>query len=258
MKHDARGSVPLTGTRLSDGLNGMQEKYWYIKRCELFRLLTPDQVTRLEASSQMRQFDRKSLIYLPSEHEDAVLLVVKGRIRLYHLTGEGKEAVLAFIDPGEIFGETVLLNQPGGREEFAEAMEATTLLKIPGPEIRGLMQQFPDLCFAVTKLMGFRRQRVERRLKSLLFRSNRERLSHLLLELMEQYGEPEGDNVRLRIKLSHQELANIIGSTRETVTVLLGELQNDRLIEIRRRQILLLNPGSLADAVGIPVPNLRP
>ena len=86
--------------------------------------------------------------------------------------------------------------------------------------------------------MGLSRRRVERRLKSLLFRSNRERLVHLLFDLAEKYGRytKEG-GISLGIHLSHQELASIIGSTRETVTLVLGELQAEGAISISRREL---------------------
>ena len=108
----------------------------------------------------------------------------------------------------------------------------------------------------MTKLFGLRRQRVERRLKYLLFRSNRERLVHLLLELAEQYGRPTPAGVELRIKLSHQDLASIIGSTRETVTVVLGELQNEGRLQLGRRKIVLTDVAQLADSVNVAVPRL--
>ena len=108
----------------------------------------------------------------------------------------------------------------------------------------------------VTRLMGLRRKRVERRLKSLLFRSNRERLIHLLLELAEKYGQRDSEGLLIGIKLSHQELANTIGSTRETVTVILGELQSENSVIVRRRQIILTQPDQLAASIGLAAPDL--
>jgi CRP/FNR family cyclic AMP-dependent transcriptional regulator len=89
-----------------------------------------------------------------------------------------------------------------------------------------------------------------------LFRSNRERLVHLLLELAEQYGRASDGGVELRIKLSHQDLANIIGSTRETVTVVLGELQAEGRLKLGRRKIVLTDITRLADSVSVAVPRL--
>lgn len=236
-------SLPISGPN-----DQMAEKFWFLKECKLFQKLGAEQIRLLESKSQMRTFDRKSLVYLPEDNSDSVLLLISGRIRIYHLTADGKEAVLGFVDPREIFGELAVF-ESGQREEFAQTMEKSSIVKIPGHVLQEMMETQADLAIGITKLMGMRRQRIERRLKSLLFRSNRERLVHLLLELAERYGKPQPNGLLLGLKLSHQELANIIGSTRETVTVLLGELQDEGHVEIKRRQLILKKPNRLAESI---------
>lgn len=235
----------------------MSEKFWHLKSCDLFERLTDDQVDRIESRSQARSFERGGLIYLPSDRGDAVMLLASGRVKLYHITSDGKQALLGFIDPGELFGEMAAI-EATEREEFAEAMEKSVVILIPRDELLAVMEQHSHVAIGVTKLMGLRRQRLERRLKSLLFRSNRERLVHLLLELVEKYGRRESDGIQLGIKLSHQELANVIGSTRETVTVLLGELQDEGSLTIRRRQIIITNMSGLASTIDAPPPSIPP
>ena len=234
----------------------MADKYWSLNNCELFVRLTDEQIKRLEESSKVRDFKRGELIYLPTDGGNSVLMVAGGRVKIYHITSEGKQAVLALVDPGEIFGELAALDDTP-REEFAEAMLATTVIMIPSDVLRQTVEEHPSVALGVTKLLGLRRRRIERRLKSLLFRSNRDRLIHLLLELTEKYGRQTADGVLLTIKLAHQDMASIIGSTRETVTVLLGELQNERHIEIHSRQLLLRNIEFLAHSIDVPVPPIR-
>lgn len=226
----------------------MDERYWYLKRCDLFSRLNDSGVARLEQVSHVKTFERRSLVYLPSDESDSVLLLISGRVRIYHLTGEGKEALLAFIDPGELFGELTLVGQRQ-REEFAETMEKSRILKIPRQDVLALMQEQPDMALRLTQLMGLRRQVFERRLKSLMFQSNRERLIHLLLELAKRYGVPHAEGLALSVKLSHQEMANLIGSTRESVTVSLSELQREKLVRVHRRQLILHNLEALQGAV---------
>ncbi|MBL4885277.1 MAG: Crp/Fnr family transcriptional regulator [Planctomycetaceae bacterium] len=233
----------------------MDDKYWYLKRCELFEQLEGTQIAKLESQSQVRTFDRKNLVYLPDDESDSVLLLASGRVRIYHLTPEGKETLLAFIDPGELFGELSIIGQTE-REEFAETMEKSQIVKIPGNTIRELMADNASVTMGVTKLIGLRRQRFERRLKSLMFQPNRDRLIFLLLELAERYAVPHPNGTALRIRLSHQEMANIIGSTRETVTVVLGELRHEQLIEVKRRQVIIKNIDRLASSIGAKPPNI--
>jgi CRP-like cAMP-binding protein len=231
----------------------MSEKIWHLKRCDLFERLRPNELARLESRSRIREFPRKSLIYMPTDPGDGVLLLASGRAKICTVTEEGKEAILAFIEPGELFGELAILD-PGRREEYAEAVDPSSVIFIPADEMHRLMEERPDVSIGITKLIGLKRRRLERRLKNLLFRSNRERLVHALLELAEQYGYPAEDGMRLRIRLAHQDLAGLIGSTRETVTIVLGELQAEGMLRVGRRKIVLTDPARLARSVKAPPP----
>ena len=226
----------------------MSEKLWYLKQCDLFVRLTNDDLAWLEARSRARTFARRSPIYLPADAADSVLLLASGRVKICNITAEGKQAILAFVEPGELFGELAVLDE-SARDEYAEAVEKTTVILIPGEHFRDLMEKHAGLSVGVTKLIGFRRRRIERRLKYLLFRSNRERLVNLLLELAESYGRQTNDGLLLDIKLSHQDLASVIGSTRETVTVTLGELQTEGRLVLGRRKIVLTDVEQLAASV---------
>ena len=233
----------------------MSDKFWYLKNCSLFQQLTPDELGRIESRSRMRSIPKGSPIYLPADSSAGVLLLAKGRVKICHLTPEGKQSILAFIEPGELFGELALLDE-SKRDDYAEAVDRSEVVLVPAEEMHHLIDSHPSIAMGITKLIGMRRRRIERRLKNLLFRSNRERLVHLILELAEQYGETTATGVELSIKLSHQELANVIGSTRETVTVLLGELQSQRLIRVARRRIAIIDMDQLAASVMAEPPQL--
>jgi CRP-like cAMP-binding protein len=235
----------------------MSERVWFLKRCDLFQQLNPSQLQMLESRCRARRFPAGTPVYLPADQADAVLLLAEGRVKLGNFTEEGKQTILAFIEPGEIFGELTLVgtsDESAQRDEYAETLEKSTILLIPADAMRQLIEENPHVSLGITKLFGLRRKRIERRLKYLLFRSNRERLIHLLLELAEQYGHPTKEGVALGIKLSHQDLANIIGSTRETVTVVLGDLQSEKLLVLGRRKIVLSDPGRLAGSVNAVLP----
>lgn len=233
----------------------MSKQLWYVRSCSLFQRLRDGDLIRLERNARVRSFPKNSAIYLPSDTSDGAFLLAEGRVRVCSTTYTGKQAILAFIEPGELFGELALL-QPGEREERAEAAVDSIVVLLPGDELRQLMEISPDLSLGVTKLIGLRRKRIERRLRNLLFRSNRDRLGHLLLELVDQYGRTTSDGVVLEIRLSHQELAAIIGVTRETVTNLLGEMQLDGLLKVSRQKVVIRNLSKLATELGVPLPQV--
>jgi CRP-like cAMP-binding protein len=177
-----------------------------------------------------------------------VFLLAEGRVKLCSITPGGKQAILALIEPGELFGELSLVD-PSNRDEHAEAMTPSTAILLPRDALEQLIAESPQLALGVTKLIGLRRKRIERRLKSLLFRSNRDRLIHLLLDLAGQYGQEADGGVLLSIRLSHQDLASIIGATRETVTTLLGEMQLERLVKVARQRLVIRDLKRLAACV---------
>lgn len=233
----------------------MPEKIWHLKNLRLFEQLTPDQLVRVESRARMRKFARKSLVYLPGDEANSVLLVASGRVKICNFTPDGKQAILAFIEPGEIFGELSVLDD-APHEEYAEVIETATIVLIPHDEVRRLIEETPTLAIGLTQLFGLRRRRIERRLRNLLYRSNRERLVHLLLELAERYGHAESGGVRLDIKLSHQDMASLVGSTRESITVALGELMNERYVKLARRQVFICDLEGLAASVDAKPPDL--
>jgi CRP/FNR family transcriptional regulator, cyclic AMP receptor protein len=237
-------------------LTGMSERLWFLKQCDLFQQLSTEQLEMLESRCRARKFPRTSPIYLPAEQANGVLLLAEGRVKICSYTEEGKQAIMAFIEPGELFGELALL-EPERRNEYAEAVEKSTIVLIPAEVVQQLIEENPKVSFGITKLFGLRRARVERRLRYLLFRSNRDRLIHLLLELAAQYGRQTAGGVELSLKMSHQDLASMIGSTRETVTVVLGGLQTEGHLKLGRRKIIIIDLARLAESVRSEVPRLE-
>lgn len=223
----------------------MSEKMWFLKRCDLFERLGPAESRHLEAQAIMRTFPPRAIIYLPTEQAQSVLVLARGRVKIKALVPDGREAILAFIEEGEMFGELALVDSEP-RNEYAEAVTESLVLALPREAMLWLMDRRPDVALSVTKLVGFRRRRVENRLRNILFRSTRDRVLALLVELLDSYGRAVAAGWEIRLPLTHQDLAGLIGTTRETVTLTLSQLQAERLIEVRRRQITVLNRARLA------------
>lgn len=231
------------------------EQYWSLKAVEVFADLADEDLAYLEQHSFVRTFEARQTIYSPGDRGAYVLVVVDGRVKLKSLTPDGKEAILEFIEPGELFGERALFDD-GPRSEFAEAVVRSQIGAIPREVFNQAMSNCSDLCLRVTKYMGTKHWRIENRVKNLLYRSFRQRLAGLLLELADRYGvasdlptrTPVGQMpVAINIRLSHQDLASLIGATRETVTILLGRFQLEGLIRMLRRTIHILNPPALQE-----------
>lgn len=224
----------------------MSATLWVLKYCELFGRLSPEQITRIESRSRSRSFPARSPVCLPTEKADSVFIVIQGRLKVGRTVANGQQSMPVFVEPGELFGETAIFDGDTP-DDHVEAVAPSTVVMIPGEEMRHLMAEGADVALSITKLVGLRRHCIQRRLRNLLFMSHRERLVQLLLDLAEQFGRrrDQDDGIRLRIKLSHWEQAYLIGSTREAVAVLLGQLKAEGSIGGVGRSVVLTNPQRL-------------
>lgn len=229
----------------------MDRTIWYLKRCNLFERLSDAEAALLDRRALTRRVRKGTLVYAPAEPGEYVLVLAAGRVKIKDVTPDGRETILAFIEEGELFGELALMDGHP-REEYAETVADSHIVAIPRGDLLALLETRADLALSVTRLIGLRRQRVENRLRNLLFLSSRDRMSRILLELAEAHGERSGNRVKIRFPLSHQDLASLIGVTRETATIALGQMQQAGLIEVSRRRVAIIDLRRLKEeALGL-------
>ena len=221
----------------------------------LFSCLTDSQIQELVGHSSVRQLPTKSAISLPANELPTVHLLIAGRAKVCYATRDGKQPILYFVNPDELVGEQSILHGIVSND-YVETIEPSRVASIPARLLRNLVLTEPTFATGLSELISRRRILVEGRIRHTMFLSNRERLTHLLLDLADQYGMGTPAQLDLDIKLSHQDLANFIGSTRETVTVVLGKMQQEGLLGIRRRRITIYDAETLAQSVKRASPSL--
>lgn len=219
---------------------GTAEKHWCLSAVPILSMLTSEELAQLERKARLRSFQRKEVIFFPSEPGESVLIVLQGRVKIKDITRDGKESILTFVEEGELFGELALFDDDT-RQNFAEAVLATEIAMIAKKDFLAVMEQRTDLTLTITRLVGLRRKQAEARLRQLLFRSTRERIIYLLLDLIPQHGKASAKGIELTLPLSHQDMASLVGATRESVTMTLGELQGEGLVRVRRQRLTITN-----------------
>jgi CRP-like cAMP-binding protein len=185
----------------------------------------------------MANYPSGAVIYDPERMEEILFLVQEGEVELYRLSPEGKEEVLGQLGPGHLFGEMALLGQ-GMYDTFARAKGDCLLGTIDGASLRGLLVAKPALALAILGAVGERLVEVEALLEDVTFKSVAARLAALLLRLMKKQGP-------VIAGFTHQELANTIGTYRETTTQTLGAFKRQGLIRIGRKRVEVLDPEGL-------------
>lgn len=216
-----------------------KSKLWYLKKINLFTEMTIEEMSELASKTRMESVSKKTPIFFPGDPSQQVYLLKEGRVKISRISEEGREVTIALLAPGEIFGELEVLGD-APRDTLAEALDDSKICVVAKEHFLDMMRQKPALSYRLTKLIGFRMRKIESRVEDLVFKDVPARLAHLLLDLAKDYGQETPNGIFLQIKLTHQEIANLIGSIRETVSVILGDFKRDGWIAFEGRKITLL------------------
>ncbi|MGE0454773.1 MAG: Crp/Fnr family transcriptional regulator [Vicinamibacteria bacterium] len=224
-----------------------RSKLWYLKNINLFRGMPEEQMRFVEQHTTMREIRRREVLYLTGDAGDRIYLLKRGVVKISTLDPDGREIILALLRPGEVFGEEAVLDD-APRDHIAEAYEDALICVLSKQDFAGMLQRHPDLGFKVTKLIGFRLKTFRSRIETLLFKGAPARLAATLLELGREHGVRDGRGLLLPLKLSQQDLANLIGVTRESVNLALADFRRRGLVEVDGRTIRLLDTQALEEA----------
>ena len=185
-----------------------------------------------------RGFRARDLIFAPGDPDGQLYFLLEGTVRLYKIYGEHKEATVALLMDRGVFGELGL--DEGSRQRcFAEAVTESRVALVRKRVLVGAIKGDPTLATRLLFSFSDRLRQSDEAIESLLSREVSARLARLLLNLGERFGEPSGSGTVLKLRLTHQDLANMIVSTREAVSKVMSEFQRLGLIEVRNRRICL-------------------
>ncbi len=183
-----------------------------------------------------RYFGAKDMIFAPGDPDGQLYFLLEGTVRLYKIYGEYKEATVTLLKDGGVFGELSLAE--GSRQDvFAEAVTDARVAVVRKSVLVEVIKRRPE--FGMKLLFSFseRLRQSDDVIESLLDREVSARLARLLLNLADRFGETNGSGTVLNVRLTHQDLANMIVSTREAVSKVMSEFQRNGLIEVRNRRI---------------------
>jgi len=208
------------------------------KKISVFEALGARRQLKLSLESPQRSLRRRETLYLAGDEADYVCIVQSGRVKLARQSPGGKALIWEIVGPGEVFGLEPLFGQEL-RESRAVAMQEARILLVDRNRFRQLLFEHPDLSQSLLRLLHERLQSSRESLSRLAFQDVRSRLAGQLLDLARRQGVCQGDRAELEAPLTHQDLASLIGSTRETTTATLNQLRRARLIQFDRRRIVI-------------------
>ncbi|WP_055445347.1 Crp/Fnr family transcriptional regulator [Lacinutrix himadriensis] len=212
---------------------------WFFDDVNLFKVLCPHKFKTYKKEHNFDAYKKKDYIYFEEDSANKVYLIEKGKVKIGYYNEEGDEIVKAILTRGELFGEKAILGQIT-RKEFAQSVDnLTSICPIGVDTMHDLMRDNQTFSFKIYKFIGFKFQKLERRLQLLLFKDTKSRLKEFLNELCDEYGyncPKTGDHV-IKHPYTQKDIASLIGTSRPTLNILLNELKEEKVLDFNRKEI---------------------
>lgn len=198
-------------------------------------------------SSNIELFERGKTIFFPGDPADKIYFLLKGAVKLSLVYEAGDEITVALLRENSVFGVfSLIAGQKSDRFYHAVAFSAVELLSAPTNRVEEALKNNSDLSILMLKGLSSRILQTEMMIETLAHRDMGSRLVSFLLILCRDFGVPVSNGIHIDLKLSHQAIAEAIGSTRVTITRLLGDLRQQGIISIYKKKITVHNPINLS------------
>jgi len=229
------------------GLRGAltESKLGLLRVSDLFRDLSEEQMHRVEEMTVMMRCQRGRIIYSPGQTGEALFLLKRGKVHIYRTSPDGKKLLIAAVGPGMLFGDMALTGHTM-LDGFAEAVADSMLCVMSRNDVEELIRQYPFIGIRLVDMLAHRLRELEARLEESSLRDMPSRVAATLLRLRESQGSDS-------ITVTHQELADTVGTYRETVTRTLGELRDRGLIDLERHRVRIVDLARLRELVATEV-----
>jgi CRP/FNR family transcriptional regulator/CRP/FNR family cyclic AMP-dependent transcriptional regulator len=209
-----------------------------LRTVPIFAELSEVDIQALARLTTRRRYPKDTVVFFENEQGDTLFMILEGRVRVTILGDDGREVILSVLGPGDFFGEISLLdNEP--RSATAIAAEESELLLLHRADFQGAMSDNPSIGGALIRVLTARLRRANHQISTLALLDVYGRVARVILDIAREEGRRLKDGRIAFRRATHQELANRIGTTRETVTRMLKDLERQGLITVDGREVVL-------------------
>ena len=226
--------------------SSLAEKLGLLSEVALFSGLSEDDIAAIGHATTMTHCARGQQILSPDDPPDRIHIVKKGRVRVFRITPDGKQLTLDIYEKGTILGDMELLGQDRLPEAYAETIEDAVICTITPDELRRLIERYPTIGVNIIRHLSRRLDAAERELEAMAYQRVDQRLARKLLDLGQRFGVKTERGTLISARLTQQELAEMIGTTRETLAHTLGDFRRHGLIDTVSHQVVIRDAERLA------------
>lgn len=224
---------------------------WCMAEVDIFADLADHEMEAIAAAAPMRQFAAGELLYSPPDPLERLFILKGGRVRIFRVSADGRALTTAILTPGTVFGEMLLLGQQM-HDNYAEALDDVTVCVMSRADVQRFLLSDARIAARISSLLGDRVAQLEQRLADTLFKSVPQRVARTLCLLAEDSdpGRLRGLGRGVHIALTHEQVAALAGTSRETTTKVLGEYADLGLLRLGRGRITIVDLARLAEQAG--------
>lgn len=228
-----------------------EQSLWYAENIDLETTLKTNKSVEAEFTARKVKFKKGDYIYLPEENSDTIYFIFSGKIKIGNYKVSDKEVITAMLQKGDVFGEVSIITDDR-RKDFAQAAIDSEVSVFKQEDFKKLMSDNASLGLLFMKIMGNRVMEMEDRLESLVFKDSKTRIIEFLLLSIHKNGQRIGYEWVLRNFITHQDIANLTATSRQTVTMVLNDLRNQNIIQFDRKRLLVRDLEKLKSLINSP------
>jgi CRP/FNR family transcriptional regulator len=210
----------------------------------LFRSLNPQELARIREIAIYRVFRKKTAIFLEGSEKEAVYFILDGLVKAYKTDEEGHEQIVSLLQTGDMFPHTGFFND-APYPATTEALVDTHLLAIPLRGFAQIILEMPTIAVKVIDVMGEKIVELQQKLQQFTGHDANGRILDLLLYLADKHGSASDSRIHIEWPMTNQEIANTVGTSRETVNRLLNQLKKQRIVDMNRSEMIILDIEAL-------------
>ncbi len=225
----------------------LSEKLGLLREIDLFQGLSDDDIAAIGHATTMTHCTAGQRIMSPDDPPDRIHILKKGKVRVYRVTPDGKQLTLDIYDKGTILGDMSLLGQEPIPEAFAESLDEAVICTIAPDEMRRLIERYPVIGVNIISYLSSRLRDAEAELESMAYQPVSQRLARKLMDLSTRFGVKTSRGTLIEARLTQQELAEMIGTTRETLAHTIADFRRRGLLDTEKHQVLIRDAEQLMD-----------
>jgi CRP-like cAMP-binding protein len=216
-----------------------------IKSVPLFRNLSPVQINMIEKVARIEKMKKNSFIFYQNDKGSTLFIVLSGMVRIQYKSSDGRVKTFAMLSEGEFFGEMAILTE-SSRSASAEAIVETDVMLIEKEGFMELLKKDAAFCIEILKVVCARLETADRQIETLTFKNLPGRVAGQMFELAKKYGKKQDGGILIDIRITHQELADMVGTNRESISKIIAQFKAENSLDVKGHLFFISDAEKLA------------